>query len=156
MPKKTLSCWSPSSYANLVTGSSNKPRRKLRTKMVVPKGRKIIKPVKNAFLNFLERLFGLRTQELSLFSFTFWSEQKIRPKPKILHKVEDLPFLPAHDFSVFSLLVVESNEVQPAMNQVKGKFLARTQARGLRPPRSPDPRRRKSPQPYLRQDQRGK
>jgi len=40
-----------------------------------------------------------------------------------MHTGEEPPFLPAHDFSVFSLLVVESNEVQPAVNQVKGKFL---------------------------------
>jgi hypothetical protein len=43
----------------------NKPRRKFRTKIVVPRGRKRSKPVRNAFLNFLEKLFGFAITQLS-------------------------------------------------------------------------------------------
>ena len=86
--------------------------------MVVPKGKKIIKPVENAFLNFLERLLVCELDSALIDQRRY--EQKIRPRPRSSIKsrlsvpparVFDLP-LPCHRI----------DEVQPAANKVKGKL----------------------------------
>jgi hypothetical protein len=54
-PKKKLSSLNPSWVTNRVTGSLKRLSKKSRTKIVVPNGRNIRSPVRNAFRNLRDK-----------------------------------------------------------------------------------------------------
>lgn len=115
-PKKKLSSPNPSCETKFVTGSLNKSNRKSNTKIVVPKGRKMSNPVKKALRNFRENDVILVDTSLSLTFNRLRSEKKIRPKTIFIHNRHCICLFPPHDFSICLILIIKSNQMQPAMN----------------------------------------
>ena len=115
-PKNKRSSCSPNSNAKRVAGALNRSKRKFNTKIVIPRGRKISKPVRKALRNFREKLVGLADDTISWLCLRrITSEKKIRPTIQLADYFHGPSLFASHDFSVHFFNIIKSHQVQPSM-----------------------------------------